>query len=401
MHSCQRTIAQQIGDIMDKVKILSVGVGGYANIYLGKLLFEENPAFEIVGAVDPFAKNAKFYSDIVAKGIPVYDTMDDFYNEGKTADLAVITTPIHFHTRQILTAIEHGANVMCEKPLSGVSADAKLIEDAAAAAGKWVMIGYQWSYSDAIQALKDDICKGILGKPVFLKTMILWPRNKDYFNRGTGWAGKLLAPDGTVINDSVAANATAHYLHNMLFVCGEKYFACEAKNVKADLIRVNDIENFDNATISFDIDGGAKCLFIAAHSTKINKNPIFEYRFENATVVYSEDTKNIVATFNDGTVKEYGYPDAANNASKVYQAIEGCRSSDFRPVCSPYTAAAHTRTIEEVQKNKIHTLKPEYVKVEGALSYIDGFDALLRRCYDEEIMLRDTKEFGEMVADND
>lgn len=380
----------------NKVRILSVGIGGFANIYLQKMLFEESDKYEIVGGVDVYPEGAKFYPDFQAKNIPIYATMEDFYNEHE-ADLAIITTPIHLHTKQMLTALKNGSNVMCEKPLSGVSADAEVIEQCAKENGKFVIIGYQWSYSDAILNLKADILAGVYGAPVFLKTMILWPRTKDYFTRGTGWAGKLLAKDGTVINDSVAANATAHYLHNILYVCGKEGLAAEAKNIKADLIRVNNIENFDNTTITFELEGGAKCLFVAAHSNKVNASPVFEYRFEKAVIKYDETTKQIIAYMNDGTTKEYGSPFAGSDVKKIYCAIDGCNQENYKPVCTAYTAASHTRVIEEVQKNPIHTIKEEYIAEENNLLYIKDFDALMKKCYAEEIMLRDTEEFGKMV----
>ena len=235
-----------------KIKMLCVGIGGYAHIYMKSFLERKDPDFEIVGAVDPYAESAPDYAALKERGVPFFSSMEEFY-ENNEADLALITTPIHFHTRHILTALDNGSNVLCEKPLSGVSADAEVIEARAREVGKFVMIGYQWSYSKAILDLKADVLGGVLGKPVFLKTFILWPRKEEYFRRGSGWAGRLLASDGTVINDSVAANACAHYIHNMLFVCGEEYLAAEALDVKADLIRVNGIENFDNATIRFSL----------------------------------------------------------------------------------------------------------------------------------------------------
>ena len=378
-----------------KIKMLCVGIGGYAHIYMKSFFERKDPDFEIVGAVDPYASSAPDYAALCERGVRFYSDMEEFYKENY-ADLALITTPIHFHTRHILTALDHGSNVLCEKPLSGVSADAELIENRAREVGKFVMIGYQWSYSSAIQALKADVLNGVLGKPVFLKTFILWPRKEEYFSRGSGWAGKLTANDGTVINDSVAANACAHYIHNMLFVCGEEYLAAEALNVRADLIRVNNIENFDNATIRFSLSSGGECLFIAAHSADVNINPIFEYRFENATVTYKEGG-SIVARFKDGTEKDYGSPNGAGSADKAYQAIAGCRDKDFKPVCTPYTAAAHTRCIESVQKEKIYNVKKEYVRKKETLVYIDGFTDLLKRCYAEEIMLRETEEFERMV----
>lgn len=378
-----------MGD-MNKIKIVCVGIGGYAQVYFKALFETKEPDFEIVGAVDPFPEGAKYYNEIVERKIPIFSNMQDFYAVSQ-ADLAIITTPIHFHTRQILTALENGSNVLCEKPLSGVSADAEVIEKRAKELGKFVMIGYQWSYAKAILDLKEDVLSGKLGAPVFLKTRILWPRDKAYFQRGSRWAGKLCAADGTVINDSVAANACAHYIHNMLFVCGERYFAAEPKNVRADLVRVNDIENFDNATVSFELEGGAKCLFVAAHSTDKKSDPMFEYRFENATVSYDENVKDIVATFADGEVKHYGNPFAGpSDGGKSRVAIDGCRNPDFKPVCSPYTAAAHTRCIEAIQTYPIREVKAEFVKDNGSKIWIEGFTEAMAKCYTDEVMLFDT-----------
>ena len=380
-----------------KVKVVCVGIGGYASVYWKALFSSAANNFEIVGAVDPYAESAKDFEEIKRRGIPIYADMADFYAE-HSADLAIITTPIHLHTRQMLFALEHGSNVLCEKPLSGVSADAEIIERRAAELGKFVMIGYQWSYAPAILALKADVLSGKLGAPEFLKTKILWPRKKEYFKRGSGWAGKLLARDGTVINDSVAANACAHYLHNMLFVCGPEYFAAEAKNVKADLLRVNDIENFDNATVSFELENGAKCLFIATHSTDKNINPMFEYRFEKATVTYDENTKDIVAYFADGEEKHYGNPFAGgSDGGKARIAIEGCLTPGFKPVCTPYTAAAHTRCIETIQTYPIHSVNPEYIRDNGDLLYVEGLTAATTECYEKEIMLDELEIFEKWV----
>ena len=381
----------------NKISIVCIGIGGYANVYWKALFESREDDFEIVGAVDPYADSAQYFEEIKKRGIPVYSDMEDFYSERK-ADLAIITTPIHLHTRQILSALEHGSNVLCEKPLSGVSADAELIENRAKELGLFVMIGYQWSYAPAILALKNDAMSGKLGAPIKLKTKILWPRKKEYFTRGSGWAGKLRAKDGTVINDSVAANACAHYIHNMLFVCGKDGFAAEPKNVKADLIRVNDIENFDNATVSFELDGGAKCLFVAAHSTDINSNPMFEYTFENAVVSYDENTKDIVAKFKDGEEKHYGNPfSGGSDGGKSRVAINGCKTEGFKPVCTPYTAAAHTRCIEAIQTFPIYNVNPEYIKENGTLLYVDGLTAAMNSCYENEIMLSETESFKDWV----
>lgn len=387
-----------------RVKILSVGIGGYPSIYIQELLRREMTDFEIVGAVDPRPDASGIGAMLRERNIPIYSDMEDFYSKND-ADLAIIMTPIHLHTRQTLCALAHGSNVLCEKPLSGVSADAAVIEDAARKAGKFVMIGYQWSFSDAINELKNDILTGALGKPISLKTIVLWPRNLGYFARGGGWAGKLRASDGTVINDSVAANATAHYLHNILYVCGEVGKAAEASCVRADLLRVNNIENFDNCAISFKLDNGADCLFLATHSSKEHINPVFEYKFEGATVKYNGDDDEIIAYFESGDIKNYGSPNTDASIRKVDLAIGGCNNPDYKPLCSPFTAAAHTRLIEKLTETHVYNANSALIKEQifsgNTQLYLEALGEVYLECYDKEIMPSDIPRYKELLKNDD
>src|SRR5690606_38863553 len=88
-------------------------------------------------------------------------------------------------------------------------------------AGRQVGIGYQWSFSAAVQRLKRDIMSGVLGAPRRLKSMALWPRDEGYYRRN-GWAGRRTSPTGEPVMDSPVNNACAHFLHNMLYVLGPR-----------------------------------------------------------------------------------------------------------------------------------------------------------------------------------
>lgn len=227
--------------------------------------------------------------------------------------------------------------------------------------------------------------------------MVLWPRPKEYFTRGSGWAGKLKADDGTVMNDSVANNATAHYLHNMLYVTGAEYsLSSEVISLKADLIRVNNIENFDTAVIKFKTDNGADGLFVASHSTKELHNPIFEYRFSNGTVSYNDDDKTIIGKLNDGTIKEYGNP-FENTNKKIYDAINSCGKKDYIPPCGVKAAAAHVRCIEKIQENPIKNVNKAYIKENGTFLFVEGLDELMFKCYNEEKLPSEYKDFEKLV----
>ena len=204
------------------VRLVMVGVGGYALTYLKKLLDPQcDLPVKLVGGVDPFAKNSPVYNELVAAGVPLYDTVEDFYRE-QEADLAIIATPIQLHAGQSIYCMEHGSDVLCEKPVCAVIDDVQRMIEARDRTGKRLAIGYQWSYSAAVQRLKQDVLSGRYGRPLRMKTIVLWPRDREYYRRGSGWAAHKKNARGEWILDSVAANATAHYLHNMLYVAGNQ-----------------------------------------------------------------------------------------------------------------------------------------------------------------------------------
>lgn len=385
---------------MKKVRILAVGIGGYANIYLEELLNDPSPDFEFAGMVDVAAERCKYYPQLRALGVPLYDSMEAFY-AADTADLAIITTPIHFHTRQILCALRHGSNVMCEKPLSGVSADEKALEDAIRETGKFVIIGYQWSYAPAILSLKQDVTDGKYGKAVFLKSRVFWPRAKEYYLRGSGWGGRRRTPGGDVINDSVASNATAHYLHNMLYVTGgARNRSSEPARVECDLLRVNEIENFDTCAARFTLEDGTPVLFLASHGTHNAYSPAFEYRFERGVIRYPDADGHILGELSDGTVRDYGDPfDDANR--KIREAIAMSREPGYLPPCGVSAAAPQVRCIEMLQEHPIRDLAPDRLRTEerdgNHFRYAEGLEELLLKAYAEEKLPSEYPEYASFV----
>lgn len=384
---------------MGKVKILAVGIGGFAVTYLNELLRQENPNFEIVGMVSR-SKRSPLYPVLAEMGVPYYKTMEVFYEE-HSADLAIITTPIHLHTQQILCALRNGSHVMCEKPLSGDSGDEAVLEQAIASSGRFVMIGYQWSYAKSILELKQDIMDGLYGAPVFMKTMVCWPRTKEYFTRGSGWGGKIRTADGEIINDSVLNNATAHYLHNMLYVTGGAVGKSnEVASVTCNLLRVNEIENFDTVAMRVRLADGTPGLYLASHAVRESAGPIFEYRFEKGIIKCEGKDQKITGYFPDGTTKEYGSP-SGNINEKIYTAIENAGKDGYIPPCGVAAAAPQVRCVEMVQKNPIYDVQEKHIRQivndSGHLLYVEGLDELMMKCYQEEKILSDYPEFEGLV----
>ena len=328
------------------MKVLLVGAGGYASNYVNILLDPQQSALTLEGIVDPFYALCKDKAQIDAARIPVYDTMEEFYSR-HTAELAIVCTPTFLHCEQSICALSNGSNVLCEKPAAPTVKEAEEMLNAEEKYGRFIAIGYQWSYSDAIQSLKSDILSGVLGKPLAFKTAISWPRNRAYYQRGGGWGG-CIQKSGRLILDSIASNACAHYLHNMLFLLGDTMqTSAGPTDFLSECFRANEIENFDTCCIKMKTQHGAELYFAATHAAQKTRNPEFEYAFEKARVFYSQDEgSQIIAHFHDGSIKVYGDP-FANNFQKLWACVDAAKNGTT-PVCTVKTAIAHVKLIEDI-----------------------------------------------------
>lgn len=365
-----------------EVTVLLVGVGGYGNNYVNSLLEEhEKRGVKIAGVVDPHPESCQRLVELKQLQIPFFEAMEDFYAK-YSADLAVISSPIQFHCHQTCLALENGSNVLCEKPVSATIQEARKMMAKEKETGKFVAVGYQWSFSDAILNLKADVQAGILGRPKRLKTLIFWPRNEEYYKRS--WAGKQKDSAGNWILDSVANNATAHYLHNMLFVLGEGLASAEPAQVTAELYRANKIENYDTAAARIYTAAGVELLYLASHATQELQEPIFTYEFEEATVTFGQESAEIVAVFRDGRRKVYGDP-FKGLYNKLWRTVEAVRDGREIP-CGLKAASSHTICINGMQESmpEICEFPQELIRKTGEpkLTWVQGLAEEFRACYD-------------------
>ena len=367
-----------------EVSIVVVAIGGYAEGYV-RLLLDATPDrnVRLVGAVDPTADRRPMANELRGRGLPIYDNLASFYAD-HSADLAVIASPIHMHAPQTCEALAAGSHVLCEKPLTATIQDAHRMAAAQQAAGKFVAVGYQWSFSPAIQALKRDILAGELGRPIRLRTIALWPRRRSYYQRND-WAGAVKSTHGQWVLDSPANNATAHFLHNMFYVLGDNIrTSASPADGQAELYRANDIANYDTAAIRCRTDAGAEVLYYTSHAVAETRGPVFCYEFEDATVTFGDPDENIVAHFRDGCQKAYGDP-GADNFAKLWQVVDCVRTGD-EPLCAIAAATSQTLCINGAQESAGRVAQFPAALVEVAadgddqLTWVRGLAEQLQAC---------------------
>ncbi len=339
-----------------------VGIGGYGHYYL-KTLLEETPpdAVTITGAVEPFPERCPMTSILNSKGVPLFRTVEEFFSSGYRADLAVIASPIHRHVPQSIIALEQGCHVLVDKPLGVTAQEVDELIAARDASGKQVLVGYQWSYSSAIQFLKRDLIAGRFGEPRRLKALCLWPRPLSYYQRND-WAGMVRDPEGTLVLDSPANNAMAHFLHNLLYLAGERVDrSLEPASVEAELYRAYPIGNCDTTVLRAFSASGIEILFYASHSVDGAFGPVFELECSEGKITFNGPRSQVVATDREGNRTDYGSPDADHQFLKLFEAVRTAQGGGD-VVCGPEAARAHTLCV-----NGMHESVPDVVDMPEAV----------------------------------
>jgi predicted dehydrogenase len=387
-------------DATAPVSVVLVGLGGYGEVYLGSLLDEPRGAgCHIVGGVDPRPDGCRRLADLEARKVPVHGTLEDFYRE-RRADLAVISSPIQLHADHTCAALAAGSHVLLEKPAAGSTADVDRMIAARDRAGRFVAVGFQWSFAESVLALKADILRGRLGRPLRGKALTLWPRTEAYYGRND-WAGRRRDSAGRWILDSPANNAMAHHLHNLLFLLGGAMDrSAEPLVMDARLSRANDIETFDTAAVRLATDAGAEVLFLASHAIAEGEatDPRFTLELEEGTVTYPGGTEPVTARHRDGTVWTYPHPDASAQVRKLWESAEAVRrwpdvgrggdGSVAFPPCGLETARPHVTVVEALERSGVAPFAygEESVRITetpgGRLHWVDGLADAMREAYE-------------------
>jgi len=375
------------------VSIVVVAAGGYGFHYL-RHLWDQIPSSDgrLVGVVDPEAERSAAWPEIRARGVPVFDDLTACFAAGVAADLVVVASPIQWHVPHSLAALAHGARVLCEKPVAATIQEVAELTRARDRAGRWVMIGYQWSFSTAIRALQRDIARGLYGAPRRVRTLCCWPRRLDYYRRNR-WAGRRRDPDsGRWVLDSPANNAMAHFLHNALYLIGGQVGAnglghgggpARLAAIEAETYRAYPIETYDTVACRAWTAGATEVLFYASHATAGVVEPRFRIELDDATASFGETGTTIRVTDRRGRVIDYGSPEDTHQFYKLRIAIDAVHDPSL-VVCPPEAAAAQTVAVNGIEESvaSVARFPDDQCRLAGEDGVeVTGLESALDRCY--------------------
>ena len=224
------------GDRSTRVAVVGAGYVGRSHLRaLGR-----SPTCTACAIVDPSPA-----ADALARelGVPRLDSLEALLEDVSGGDVrpegVIVATPNALHVDQALACIEAGLPVLLEKPVAPSAAEAAPLVERAAKLGARVLVGHHRAHSPLVQAARETVAAGTLGRLVTVSASATFVKPQRYFDEAP-WRRE---PGGGPILLNLV-----HEVHNLRMLCGE-IVAVQAFSSNA--IRSHAVEDTVVATLAF------------------------------------------------------------------------------------------------------------------------------------------------------
>lgn len=156
-------------DTSKKLKVGIIGTGWIAGSHLRELL--KMPDVEIIAGADLVpGKAEKFFADYGVDGVRCYPDHKALIDNEPELDAVTVCTYNRTHAECSIYALEHGVNVLLEKPMCVTIEEAAEIMKAEKKSGKMLSNGFQPRFSANMQMIKKIVDSGELGDIYYIQT---------------------------------------------------------------------------------------------------------------------------------------------------------------------------------------------------------------------------------------
>lgn len=155
-----------------KLRIGIVGCGGIAHAHMAayKRRIEKCDDIEVVAFCDIVPGRAEsFMKNFGYENLPCYESHEEMLSTEKL-DCVSVCTYNRQHAAPTICALEHGINVILEKPFSVTIDEAEAMMKAEKKSGKILTVGFQPRFDKNMQQIKRIVESGELGKVYYIQT---------------------------------------------------------------------------------------------------------------------------------------------------------------------------------------------------------------------------------------
>ena len=173
---------------MMKHQLGIIGYGGMGDWHYNNIS-ERIPGITVKGVYDIREEaNEKAKQN----NLHVYETLDDLLRDDEI-DIVTIATPNDFHKDLAIKCLEHGKNVICEKPVTMNAAELEAIIKVSNQTGKLFSVHQNRRWDRDYQIIKKILADKTIGDPYFIESRVLGSRGALH-----GWRGYAVNGGGMV-----------------------------------------------------------------------------------------------------------------------------------------------------------------------------------------------------------
>ena len=151
-----------------KLKVGIIGTGWIAEAHIQS--YKNMPDVEVVAAADLIPGKAEaFMKRFGVEGVHFYPSHKEMI-DNEQLDAVSVCTYNTAHAEPTIYALEHGVNVLLEKPFTVTTEEAIEVMRAEKKSGKVLSIGFQPRGDENMQMIKKVVQSGVLGKVYYIQT---------------------------------------------------------------------------------------------------------------------------------------------------------------------------------------------------------------------------------------
>ncbi|MBU3666765.1 MAG: Gfo/Idh/MocA family oxidoreductase [Chthoniobacterales bacterium] len=372
------------------VKVGIVGIGGYGRALLELLLDEQQAGTAEISAavvVDPAADAS--HLAFLKSGAPacrIYRSWEELMTAGEKLQLMVLPVGIPFHADLSVSSLAAGWNVLVEKPLAGSVADGLRIVEAEERSGRFVAVGYQDMYGEAVPEILSAISSGEIGAVERVSAFAIWGRPRSYYRRNT-WAGRLYDA-GRPVFDSPFNNALAHFLNMALVFAGDtRGNPARPLSAQAALFRRHAIESCDTASIRWATDSGAQVDVYFSHLTSRQIGPHLQIHGSRGSIFWRVEDCWELHSGGKPALRRGVQTGPELRKSMMRRVLQRASGEEVK-VFTPRQALAHVEAVELAHRAaEIFTLPPGPVPAEEEWIEADHLEEVMRSARDANRLL--------------
>lgn len=238
---------------MKYINVAVIGIGNMGFAHAACIAKNEIKGMSLTAVCDISEKKLAFFSEKYPN-IKGYTSYEELFND-KICDSVIIAVPHPLHAEIAVKALEHGLNVMLEKPADISVSRVKKLNEAAEKSGKVFSIMFNQRTNPLFAKAREIVKSGELGelkRTVWIITN--WFRTQNYYDSGD-WRATWLGEGGGVL-----LNQAPHNLDLWQWICGMP----ESVTAFCDIAKYHNIEVEDDATIFTRYKNGATGVFMTS-----------------------------------------------------------------------------------------------------------------------------------------